>query len=533
MASYFYSLGLAVLHFDTDLTAYMPHSSMMAGVYSNEGSDLNVTRTQTTWRGIYDDVDAVFDLPTAYFYKELLQEYPDALFICTYRGPPDKWFTRFSHYLTTIRSAYYANQSMPVYVDQLHKYVYGSVEPQRKLWIDSYERHYASVWEAIPESHLLYMTTENISARAIVQFLGMEFRSGQTPPIRRVYGLDDIKNNIALGRQAGTFQDQVPRLDTHLSYVPAAQSKYAYVTLLADIEANSFKESFFVAVLVWCKSIHDSYKDFSGGRAGYNNGTLYDTVLLVVGDIRANRIEELYTCFDRVILLPDFPGHTRGVAEDTRYNAVIRSKFWAFGMTEYRRVQFIDADVMVVRNIDHYFFRDFYDAMSEATSVAGASNHTNNYHIAAPKTMYAQVSSHSPVCSAFMSFEPSTQSVIDIYALLQVASWNNVTGWMDFGPFSFDSWSLVESFSDARAGWKLGQPDELLPQLPLTPHPTRENPVEWQTSPWNFYCSWSDQGMVFYYFYLLKQSGGFIDPSDHDHELVHFVSIASAFVNID
>ena len=31
-------------------------------------------------------------------------------------------------------------------------------------------------------------------------------------------------------------------------------------------------------------------------------------------------------------------------------------------------------------------------------------------------------------------------------------------------------------------------------------------------------------GMLFFYFYLLKGTGGIIDPDDHDHEMIHFVS---------
>ena len=43
--------------------------------------------------GRYDDVDAVEDLPTAYYYEQMLQVYPSAKFILTVRDEKD-WLKR-------------------------------------------------------------------------------------------------------------------------------------------------------------------------------------------------------------------------------------------------------------------------------------------------------------------------------------------------------------------------------------------------------------------------------------------------------
>lgn len=48
-----------------------------------------------TFSGLYDDIDAVLDLPTAFFPAELLAAYPTAKFISTERDV-DEWFTSIS-----------------------------------------------------------------------------------------------------------------------------------------------------------------------------------------------------------------------------------------------------------------------------------------------------------------------------------------------------------------------------------------------------------------------------------------------------
>ena len=41
----------------------------------------------------------------------------------------------------------------------------------------------------------------------------------------------------------------------------------------------------------------------------------------------------------------------------------------------------------------------------------------------------------------------------------------------------------------------------------------------------------SDQGMLFYYFYLMRQTGGVINSDDTDHEILHFIGCCAIYIH--
>ena len=97
-----------------------------------------------------------------------------------------------------------------------------------------------------------------------------------------------------------------------------------------------------------------------------------------------------------------------------------------------------------------------------------------------------------------------------------------------------DSWSLVESFVDpTNLPWKKnGGVDEEYPYVPLFANPIRNGKNMWKNSNWQFYGSWADQGAALYYFFLYLKDGGFIDPNDQDHELIHFIGVHKPWINL-
>ena len=121
------SLGLTVLHYDAFLTIYLNNNS--ASTFD--------------WRGIYDKVDAVMDLPTSFYYKELYAVYPNSVFISTERNP-ETWFKSFEKYLKKMLKTLFLGQTSFI-LDSLHTTVYGSAEPDHNLWIENYKKHYARV----------------------------------------------------------------------------------------------------------------------------------------------------------------------------------------------------------------------------------------------------------------------------------------------------------------------------------------------------------------------------------------------------
>ena len=144
LASFFASMGLKVIHFDKDLTAHLPRAA----------------NTSFEWRCVYDGFDAVFDLPTAFYYRELLAVYPQALFVSSYRSP-DKWYASFANYLRVTSDGVYMGAGLPIFGRLLHKEVYGSEEPNRDLWIERYEAHYTDVKTTIPDDKLLHLDVDN------------------------------------------------------------------------------------------------------------------------------------------------------------------------------------------------------------------------------------------------------------------------------------------------------------------------------------------------------------------------------------
>lgn len=510
LATYFHSLGLKVLHFDYSLLG------------------INYNFSAQDFVGKYDDVDVVFDLPTAFYYKNLINNYPNSLFISTYRDA-DSWFKSFKVYLQTFNDYVFSPGKFPFAFQLLHKHVYGSEEPDEKLWIANYKKHYSDVLTHIPSPQLFQIDVSELDNYSKIQsmcaFIGIDTIETTCPIISSEMhhnSLEDVTNFFETQCSIGRMSPEPYNIFTNSKFITtAASSAFAYVTLLSNPNGNTFNEQFVLSSLVLCQSIRNSYED------SIFVDESYDIVLLIFGDFDEALLAKLYRCFDRLIPVKPFSISPSGLS-DSDYYTSIRAKLWSFSLVEYKRVQFIDADQMVIRNIDHYFFRSFYSQMDSSSTTSQVNK---------PKMIYTQLSMHSPVCTAYMSFEPSTQAAVDIDLLFRHGNWNNATGYFNYGLINFQAWPLVESFTDKSLPWKVvnfdGKPgiDSKFPYVPLFPHPTEKKQISWTNADWNFYCSWSDQGATFYYFYLYLQNGGFINPNDQDHELIHFIGVHKPWIN--
>lgn len=98
---------------------------------------------------VYDDVDAVTDIPAAYFYDELLQCYPDTKCILTVRDEDSWWLSMAKHYETTLI------QDPDDLRIALRNCVYGSVEAKEFLYKKKYRQHNQRVRAVIPQDRLL------------------------------------------------------------------------------------------------------------------------------------------------------------------------------------------------------------------------------------------------------------------------------------------------------------------------------------------------------------------------------------------
>ena len=110
-----------------------------------------------------------------------------------------------------------------------------------------------------------------------------------------------------------------------------------------------------------------------------------------------------------------------------------------------------------------------------------------------------------------MSLEPNLQSVADLQMFYHIGSWNNATGWMDYGSFTFSPeyssvvkpenapWraklQLIKQMEEQKKTTETIVVDEKFPYVPLIPHPSADTANKnWVDASWSFYCSWADQG---------------------------------------
>ncbi|MDA9982638.1 hypothetical protein N9H39_07870 [Gammaproteobacteria bacterium] len=140
---------------------------------------------------VYDDADAVTDLPSAYFFRELLIAYPAAKAILTVRET-NSWLRSYRKHVRPQKLRRLASfhvrvgkaLGMQKQARQWEKYrykiamrnlVYGAVYFREYLHRTKYERHNASVQQEIPEERLLIMNIVNGDGwEKLCPFLGLD-----------------------------------------------------------------------------------------------------------------------------------------------------------------------------------------------------------------------------------------------------------------------------------------------------------------------------------------------------------------------
>jgi len=173
-------LGLKSIHFDTNRL-----NDILAGVTPNP----DFRR--------YDDIDAVTDIPSAYFFSELLEAYPESKAILTIRDI-NTWWKSISYH-SNIRTPIskkgfrcYASRVLglkqQLEMDREEKYdmfrilmrnyVYGSIVASEFLYKKKYVEHNNHVIATVPAKRLLIIDiTAGDGWDKICPFLGMPMPS--------------------------------------------------------------------------------------------------------------------------------------------------------------------------------------------------------------------------------------------------------------------------------------------------------------------------------------------------------------------
>ncbi len=120
----------------------------------------------------YDDVEAVFDLPAACFYRELLEAYPDAKVILTIRDLESWWRSIDVHFNQlaqvadeerfAVRAARrlgvrFKNSETDIFRRRLRNFAYGSPTATEFLYKKRFAEHNEAVISSVPPTRLLIM----------------------------------------------------------------------------------------------------------------------------------------------------------------------------------------------------------------------------------------------------------------------------------------------------------------------------------------------------------------------------------------
>ena len=102
----------------------------------------------------YDDVDAVTDLPAAYFYDELLEAYPETKCILTIRDETDWWKSIEAYFNKTYPAKSLEEDFLGC---RERNYIYGSTTAYEFLYRKKYREHNERVISKVPSHQLLVM----------------------------------------------------------------------------------------------------------------------------------------------------------------------------------------------------------------------------------------------------------------------------------------------------------------------------------------------------------------------------------------
>ena len=107
---------------------------------------------EVDWIGLFDGYQAIVDFPGAYFYRELMEQYPQAKVILTLRDP-DQWYESASETIARPKSDPERNSQSgrnPIYSDQ-QQYMMRIGQLSNAAWDDLFHGQFADKAYAISQ----------------------------------------------------------------------------------------------------------------------------------------------------------------------------------------------------------------------------------------------------------------------------------------------------------------------------------------------------------------------------------------------
>lgn len=137
------------------------------------------------WSFVFRDYEATVDAPACYFYKQLMEEYPDAKVILTVRDP-ERWYLSAMKLYSFVGSL----RVIGLFVPPLGRFLKlarqtfvkagGTEGTEKALWVETFERHNAEVQEYVPAERLLVFEVKD-GWEPLCEFLGTEVPDSPFP----------------------------------------------------------------------------------------------------------------------------------------------------------------------------------------------------------------------------------------------------------------------------------------------------------------------------------------------------------------
>ena len=150
------------------------------------------TDRHPNFKEIYQGVDAVTDVPPAFWFEEISATFPEAKVILTVRDSEDAWLKSWKEHLQ-LGSEFVTFYIKPLFivvpwmrkakhfVDTLHQAIYGSFNPEATaLYRVKYRQHNERVQAVIPAEKLLVFNVKQ-GWKPLCEFLGCDIPSTPFP----------------------------------------------------------------------------------------------------------------------------------------------------------------------------------------------------------------------------------------------------------------------------------------------------------------------------------------------------------------
>ena len=165
----------------------------------------------------YDRHDSVSDIPTAYYYEEMLRVYPTAKFVLTVRDP-EAWYSSFSAHCRAILSSNLG--VLPLRVKRLHDLVYGTWQDDKATWVAHYAAHNARVQQVVPKARLLVIdVSDALALGELCDFLHERTGPCVNPRLFPRANSQTERESIEAARQAWMQSIRVNNPTTRYAYV--------------------------------------------------------------------------------------------------------------------------------------------------------------------------------------------------------------------------------------------------------------------------------------------------------------------------